>query len=281
MPISPSLPGRGSVSGSDPDGPRVGLIGGGNMAEALLRGLIDSNALPRAALCVSAPRDERREQLRTRYAIAAYADNAEVAARSDTIILAVKPQAMNGVLRSIAGFSGLAVTVAAGVPTTSIEALLPARVVRAMPNTPALVRAGATAIACGARASDEDMALVEALFRSVGRVVRVPEAALDAVTGLSGSGPAYVMAFIEALADGGVQMGLPPDVALGLAAQTVLGAAKLQIDTGEQPADLRDRVTSPGGTTIAGLSRLESAGFRAAVIAAVEAATLRSKELAP
>jgi pyrroline-5-carboxylate reductase len=260
-------------------GSRIGFIGGGNIAEALIRGLLQSGTVGNDAVRASDPSDVRREQLGRAHAIGAHADNREVAAWAEVLVLAVKPQAMAAALASLAGFEALVITVAAGVPTTTIEAALPARVVRAMPNTPALVGAGATAIAKGSRATDADLELAAALFASVGRVVRVSESALDAVTGLSGSGPAYVMVLIEALADGGVAMGLPRDVALTLAAQTVYGSAKLQLDTGEHPAALKDRVASPGGTTIAGLSRLEAEGFRGAVIAAVEAATVRAHEL--
>jgi len=174
------------------------------------------------------------------------------------------------------------VSIAAGVPLATLAAALPpgAHIVRAMPNTPALVRSGATAFVAGAACSAQDRALARALFEGVGLAWEAPsEALLDAVTGLSGSGPAYVFVFLEALSDAGVRMGLPRDAATALATQTVLGAAKLAQETGRHPAALKDQVTSPGGTTIAGLERLEAHGFRAAIHEAVAAATRRSKEL--
>jgi pyrroline-5-carboxylate reductase len=175
----------------------------------------------------------------------------------------------------------LVISIAAGVPIAAIEAILPSgsRVVRAMPNTAAIVLASATGVAAGSRATAEDVTSAKALFEAVGRVVVVDESSLDAVTGLSGSGPAYVMMVIEALADGGVKVGLTREAALLLAAQTVYGSAKLQLETKEHPARLRDMVTSPGGTTIAGVHALESGGLRPALINAVERATLRSQEL--
>jgi pyrroline-5-carboxylate reductase len=261
----------------------VSTIGGGNMAEALLRGLVAAGS-SRGDLRASDPKPERRRTLEERYGIVTSADNATAAKNADLVVLAVKPAAATEAATSIAGAidpSTLVVSVVAGVSTAKIEACLPAgsRVVRAMPNTPALVLAGATAIAAGSQADDHDLGRARTLFESVGRCVVVPEAQLDAVTGLSGSGPAYVMIAIEALADGGVEAGLSRDVALMLAAQTVYGAAKLQIESGEHPAVLKDRVTSPGGTTIAGLAALEAAGLRSAFIAAVAAASERSRTL--
>jgi pyrroline-5-carboxylate reductase len=196
----------------------------------------------------------------------------------------VKPQVIDKVLSDIGGdvrAATLVVSVAAGVPIESIEARLPdgAHVVRTMPNTPATALAGATAIAAGTHATDDDLATARALFEAVGRVVTLDEVLLDAVTGLSGSGPAYVMLIIEALADGGVKVGLHRDTALLLAAQTVFGSAKLLLETGEHPGRLKDMVTSPGGTAIAGLHTLESGALRKTLIDAVEAATKRSAEL--
>lgn len=262
---------------------RISTIGGGNMAEALLRGLLAAGAQP-DELRASDPSPERRRALESRHGITTSADNATIAAGADLVVLAVKPAVAPTAAASIAAALApetLVVSIAAGVPAHRIEAELApgARVVRAMPNTPALVLAGATAIAAGAQATEEDMARAERLFAAVGRSVRVPEGQLDAVTGLSGSGPAYVLLVIEALADGGVKAGLPREVALMLAAQTVYGAAKLQIESGEHPGVLRDRVTSPGGTTIAGLARLEEHATRSAFIAAVSAATARAGEL--
>jgi pyrroline-5-carboxylate reductase len=264
---------------------QIGFVGGGNMAEALIRGLLESGACSANAIRVSDLSADRREHLEGRYGIEATDDNAALASWADLLLLAVKPQVMSVALASLK--SGLrpedtlVVSIAAGVETARIEAELDAEVavVRVMPNTAAMVRESASAVSAGKFAAEADVALAVSLLSAVGRTVVVPEKALDAVTGLSGSGPAYVMLFIESLTDGGVKAGLPRDVAMTLAAQTVYGAAKLQIDSGEAPAVLRDRVTSPGGTTVAGLAHLEEAGVRAAVIGAVVAATRRSSEL--
>lgn len=258
---------------------RIAFLGGGNMAEALVRGLLTSQIIPAEAIRVSDPNTERRVHFEQRYGVVADADNESIAAWANLVVVAVKPQAMAQVLPSLRVVHELIVTIVAGVPARTLEAVTPGRVVRAMPNTPALVRAGATAIAAGSRSTAADMDAASALFSEVGLVVRVTETALDAVTGLSGSGPAYVMLAIEALVEGGVKMGLARPVALTLAAQTVYGSAKLQLETGEDPATLRERVTSPGGTTVAGLASLESGGFRAALIDAVAAATRRATEL--
>ena len=200
------------------------------------------------------------------------------------VVIAVKPQIVDRILAPIAAALGegdLVVSIAAGVPIEALEARLPAgaRVVRTMPNTAAIALAGATAIAPGAHATAHDLEVARALFEAVGRCVVLDESLLDAVTGLSGSGPAYVMLMIEALADGGVKVGLGRDTALLLAAQTVYGAAKLQLETGEHPGRLKDMVTSPGGTAIAGLHTLEAGGLRRTLIDAVEVASMRSAEL--
>jgi pyrroline-5-carboxylate reductase len=261
----------------------IGFIGAGNMAEALVRGLLGSKAASTAGVRASDPSPLRRQGLLETYGVSTTDDNATLAQWADVLVLAVKPQVADQALASIAGSVGdaLVISIAAGITTQRIEAALPkgTHVVRAMPNTAAMALAAATAVAPGRHAEPADLQLARSLFESVGRCVVVPEASLDAVTGLSGSGPAYVMLFIEALADGGVKAGLPRDVALMLAAQTVYGAAKLQLESGEHPAVLKDRVTSPGGTTIAGLGRLEAAGIRGALIDAVVAASERSREL--
>jgi pyrroline-5-carboxylate reductase len=203
---------------------------------------------------------------------------------SSILVLAVKPQVVDKVLASVGGEVGketLVVSIAAGVPLALLEARLPpgTRVVRSMPNVAALSLAGATAIAAGTHAGAPEMEAAKALFDAVGRTVTLDESLLDAVTGLSGSGPAYVMLIIEALADGGVKVGLHRDTALLLAAQTVFGASKLLLDTGEHPGRLKDMVTSPGGTAIAGLHTLESGALRKTLIDAVETATKRAAEL--
>jgi pyrroline-5-carboxylate reductase len=210
--------------------------------------------------------------------------NGEVMDAADVLILAVKPDQVSSVLTEIKPkFTSrhLLVSIAAGVPLAKMEAALPdgARVVRVMPNTPALVGASASAFAVGLSAQPEDAALVEKLFSSVGLALRVKESLLDAVTGLSGSGPAYAFLIIEALSDGGVAAGLPRDVATRLAAQTLLGSARLLLESGQHPGALKDMVTSPGGTTVEGLHELEKAGVRGALMNAVRAASEKSKRL--
>lgn len=266
-----------------PIGRKLGFIGAGNMAEAIIVGLIGTGASRRDELWASARRAERRDELARKHEIHV-GDNLTVARECDVIVLAVKPQIMDRVLKELAPVltnDKLVISVAAGVPIEAIERRLhpPARIVRTMPNTPALVGAGATALARGEHATQDDLDVAERIFRSVGTTVVLDEYQLDAVTGLSGSGPAYVFLIIEALSDAGVKVGLSRYNAQALAAQTVLGAAKLLIDTREHPGMLKDKVTSPGGTAIAGLHTLEAGGLRTTLINAVEAATHRSEQL--
>jgi pyrroline-5-carboxylate reductase len=265
-------------------GKRIGFVGGGAMAEALLGGLIAAG-VPASRLAAADPDPGRRKRLAESCGIATHADNQDAVQGSDLVVIAVKPSVVEPALRALSG-RDLArpvwVSIAAGIPIAKLAALLPsgARIVRAMPNTPALVQAGATAIAAGAATRPEDREAAAALFETVGVCWEAQgESQLDAVTGLSGSGPAYVFVFLEALGDAGVRVGLPREAAYRLAFQTVLGAAKLAQESGRHPAALKDQVTSPGGTTIAGLERLEAGGFRAAVYEAVAAATQRSREL--
>jgi pyrroline-5-carboxylate reductase len=262
----------------------IGFVGAGNMAEALISGLLHANRLPPARLLVSDIDESRRIYLQQVYAIRTVTSNAVVAHEADILILAVEPQILDGVLAEIAGTvrpQTLVVSVAAGYPIARIARGLSGadRIVRSMPNTPSFVREGITAVAYEERLPEQDSAAARLLFESIGQVVRVEERWLDAVTGLSGSGPAYVYVMIEALADGGVKMGLPRETAHLLAAQTVSGAARLVLDSREHPGVLKDRVASPGGTSIAGLYELERGGLRAALISAVEAAAERSQEL--
>lgn len=293
---------------------RIAFIGAGNMTEALVKGLLRPNAPGNAGGAVVPPRDsdtgigsdlrdpsaranarpgdlhatgrrkERLAEIERVYGINTGTDNAAAAAKADVVVLAVKPQAMGAILGQVAPSidrSKLVISIAAGVPIAALERKLGpgTRIVRAMPNTPALVGEGATAIAGGEHATETDLAEATRLFQAVGKVVVVEEQLLDAVTGLSGSGPAYVFLVIEALSDAGVKVGLPRYSAQALAAQTVLGAAKLLIETGLHPGLLKDQVTSPGGTAIAGLHTLEAGGLRTTLIDAVEAATRRAREL--
>ncbi|MAE94323.1 MAG: pyrroline-5-carboxylate reductase [Planctomycetota bacterium] len=264
---------------------RIGFLGAGAMGEALAAAVCAAGVDP-ARLRAADPVPERGKALEERIGLRSGTDNREVVAASDLVVLAVKPGLVDAVLAGVrderAAGEVLWISIAAGVRLETLEAALPpgARVVRAMPNTPALAGAGATAFVANAacQAQDRDRAL--ALFETVGLAWEAPdEALLDAVTGLSGSGPAYVFVLLEALSDAGVRMGLPRDAAAALATQTVYGAAKLAIESGRHPAALKDQVTSPGGTTIAGLEALEQGGLRAAVYAAVAAATARSREL--
>jgi pyrroline-5-carboxylate reductase len=262
----------------------LGFIGGGNMAAALIKGLLHAKVVPPEGIIVSDVKQDRLDLLKEKHAIRTTTDNHALVREADVVVLSVKPQVIDKVLGAIGAeirSAQLVVSVAAGVPVAAMEARLPTgtRVVRTMPNTPATVDAGATAIAAGTHATEEDLEVARRLFAAVGRVVTLDESLLDAVTGLSGSGPAYVMLMIEALADGGVKVGLHRDTALLLAAQTVYGSAKLLLETGEHPGRLKDMVTSPGGTAIAGLHTLESGGLRRTLIDAVEAATNRSATL--
>jgi len=262
---------------------KIAFIGAGQMAEAMVGGLLSGQVCSAESIWATDPVAERCDRFKSQFGVLVGSSNSEAVGWADVVILAIKPQMIPEVLRELGPMlaHALVITIAAGVTihTVSEGAGGAARVVRAMPNTPALVREGMTALSIGAGVSDDDVRLVRTVFESVGLVVMVEERLLDAVTGLSGSGPAYVFQAIEALADGGVMMGLPRQTAELLAAQTVLGAARLVLESGVHPAQLKDRVASPGGTTIAGLHRLEQGGFRATLMAAVEAATMRSKEL--
>jgi pyrroline-5-carboxylate reductase len=263
---------------------RVGFLGAGNMSGALIKGLLHAKVLPPDRIFASDAKSERLAHLHDTHGIRTTTDNHALLKECDVVVLGVKPQVIDKVLTEVGGefrSDQLIISVAAGVPIEALEARLPkgARVVRSMPNTPATVQAGATAIAAGAHAKEDDLRIARELFEAVGRVVILDEGLLDAVTGLSGSGPAYVMLIIEALADGGVKVGLHRDTAMLLAAQTVFGSALLLLETGEHPGRLKDMVTSPGGTAIAGLHTLESGALRKTLMDAVEVATKRAAEL--
>jgi len=263
---------------------RIGMIGSGNMALALVRGLLVSGRVTKEQIRATDVLEEKRSALAREHGIVTSDDNAAVARFADLVVLAVKPQ---GIAQATATFEGalspetLVVSIAAGIPLRALETLLPhsRRIVRAMPTTPALVLAGATGIAASSGATEGDLDAATALFEAVGSVVRVDESLLDAVTGLSGSGPAYVMRVIEALTEGGTKVGLDRETALSLAMGVVYGSAKLVLETGEDPARLREKVTSPNGTTVAGLAALEAGGLFTALVSAVESATRRSREL--
>jgi pyrroline-5-carboxylate reductase len=262
----------------------IGFLGTGNMAEALIKGLTVAGVVEAVQIHGSDPRRERCNELRERYGIHVTTHNEDVVRNAEIVVLSVKPQILGKVCDEIAPHlkpGALVISIAAGVPLAVLERRLPpsTRIVRTMPNTPALVGAGATAIAAGQHAREEDVQATQRIFDAVGMTVVLDESQLDAVTGLSGSGPAYVFLIIEALSDAGVKMGLSRYNSQALAAQTVLGSAKLLLETNEHPGRLKDMVTSPGGTAIAGLHTLEAGGLRTTLINAVEAATLRSREL--
>jgi pyrroline-5-carboxylate reductase len=283
-PPSSEAVGSATAAASEPLPGTLGFLGTGNMAEALLKGILRSGMFRADAVWGSEPRASRCEQLKQRYGIHLTTHNIDVVRQSSIVVLSIKPQVLVSVCDEIAPYlkpRALVISIAAGVPLAVIEAHLPkgTRVVRVMPNTPALVGAGATAISAGTNATAEDLQMTEQLFKSVGITVVLDEEQLDAVTGLSGSGPAYIFLLIEALSDAGVKVGLSRYNALALAAHTVLGSAKMLIETGEHPGHLKDMVTSPGGTAIAGLHTLEAGGLRTTLINAVEAATKRSREL--
>ena len=263
---------------------KIAFLGAGNMAEALIAGILKAQLTKPQNIWATDVSKTRLESVETRFKIQVGLNNLEAAEWADIIVLAVKPQVMDEVLagiKSTANQSRLFITVAAGYPIARFRSQLEpkALVIRAMPNTPSIVLEGATALSPGSGVSTNQLETAKEMFEAVGKVVVTEERLLDAVTGLSGSGPAYVYLMIEALADGGVRMGLPRQAAQLLATQTVFGTAKMILETGDHPGVLKDRVTSPGGTTIAGLHKLEQGGLRATLMNAVEAATQRSREL--
>jgi pyrroline-5-carboxylate reductase len=264
------------------DHERIAILGAGNLGVALMKGLIDGGARPEN-IVVRNKRPERTKALMERYGVSTAASNAAAVHGADLVLLAVKPQILPRVLDEIrpAERSALYVSVAAGVSTATLETALGdgARVIRAMPNTPALIGEGATALCGGAHASEADLELATAIFARIGLALVVDEPQIDAVTGLSGSGPAYIMLIVEAFADAGVKVGMSREIAMQLAVQTIKGSAVLLQKTGEHPGRLKDQVTSPGGTAIAGLHTLEAGGLRTTIMNAVEAATLRAREL--
>lgn len=262
---------------------KFGMIGGGVMGEAILSRLLQQKVYVPEEIVVSEPVAERREYLKREYQIQVTGNNAEAAIASEVLVLAIKPQVFGAVAAEFKTFNlmvrPLVLSILAGVSLETLTAGLDYPVVRAMPNTPAIVGQGITAITPSKLVSPEQLELAKQIFSAVGQVVEVPEYLMDAVTGLSGSGPAFVALMVEALADGGVLAGLPRNIAQQLALQTVRGTAELLQDSGLHPAQLKDRVTSPGGTTIAGVATLEAHGFRSGVIEAVKAAQERSAEL--
>lgn len=266
------------------NGKTIGVIGAGNMARAIVSGLVGGQHIAAKQIVASHHRKAKADAFAAEFKIHTTTENSETVTKADIVILAVKPQVISKVLTEIApaiGKEKLIITLAAGVPCSSIEQVLlkETRVVRVMPNIPALVRKGMTALAAGEHATEADMQTASAIFDAIGKTVIVEEEQLDAVTGLSGSGPAYVFLIVDALADAGVKVGLSRETSLLLATQTVLGASTLLLETGEHPGRLKDLVTSPGGTAIAGIHTLEEGGLRTTLINAVERATERARVL--
>ena len=262
----------------------IGFIGGGNMTEAILKGFLADNVIETDRILVAEPLASRREFLASAYGVTTKDNVQDTASRADIIILAVKPQMAAAVLAELAQAltsDKLIISIMAGITTSFIEGRLSRnhRVIRVMPNTAALVQAAATAICPGSSANETDMRTACEIFSNIGAVITTSEKMMDAVTGLSGSGPAYVFSFIEALSDAGVKNGLTRDISLKLSVQTVLGAARMISETGEHPAILKEKVASPGGTTIAGLHTLENGRFHGLIMDAVDSATIRSREL--
>lgn len=264
---------------------KLGVIGCGKMGTALIQGAIRAGVITGGDVIGCDPYEKSREAFANATGSHVTADPAEVAAGCEVILLCTKPHDVLGALSNAANLAAgkprLVISIAAGVTLSALEAAASEnfRIIRAMPNTPALIGCGAAGYCLGSRASTEDAGMAQTLLAAVGLAIQVPERLMDAVTGLSGSGPAYIYVVIDALADGGVRAGIPRADAVRLAAQTVLGAAKMVMETGEHPGVLKDMVTSPGGTTIAGLAVLEQHGLRSALIEAVGAAVLRANEL--
>jgi pyrroline-5-carboxylate reductase len=265
-------------------GRKIGFLGGGAMGEALMTGLLRTGLVAPADIYISDINNQRLAELKQKLGIQKAADNQAVVKEADVIVLAVKPHVAPSVLKEVAPVVKTGqtfISLAAGVPISLIENCLagPVPVIRAMPNTPCLVGEGASAVSAGTHARKENIKIAMAVFNAAGKAVEVPEALLDCVTGLSGSGPAYMYVILEGLIDGAVRLGLPADTARELAAQTMLGSAKMVLETTEHPAKLKNRVTTPGGTTAAGLYALEEGALRAVLMKAVTAATQRSREM--
>lgn len=263
---------------------QIAFLGAGAMGEALLRGLLASQAYAPEEIVVFDASPSRAQEIAARFGVQAADDLADAARKAGVLLLAVKPQIVPQVLAELSDELTPAhtlISIAAGISTKQLEAPLSQSVpvVRVMPNTPALVGKAASAICLGTHAGEKHLKIAHRIFDAVGVAVDVEEKLMDAVTAVSGSGPAYVFVFLEALSDAGVKMGLPREIAARLAAQTVMGAAQMALETGEHPGVLKDKVTSPGGTTIAALHALENRAFRAAIYDAVEAAAKRSREL--
>ena len=262
----------------------IGFIGGGQMAEAIIKGLAESKHFADCPITVLEPVEIRQNYLEHTYQTVTVHDTQSLCQAVDTIVLAVKPQVMESVLADLRPHLAqqLMITVAAGLPISFYERHLEAkhlRLIRAMPNMPALIQQGATALCSKEHVSESEFAMVTSLFDTIGITVTVQEYLMDAVTGLSGSGPAFVFSFIEAMIDGGVKAGLGRDAARQLTLQTISGAVQLTKQSDEHPAVLRDKVTSPGGTTASGLHALESNGFNGIILSAIEASCIRSQEL--
>ena len=263
----------------------IGFIGGGQMGEALIRGIMDSGLYQADTISVAEPNQERRDYMTATYGIQGFADSEQLWKSCTTIILAVKPQIMRTVLAASKAFvspDNLIITIAAGLPISFYEQGLgrdDCKIIRVMPNTPALVLEAASAFSGNKNTTPDDLLRCEKILNKIGQSVSVDESLLDAVTGLSGSGPAYVFTFADAMIDAGIKAGLPRPTAEKLALQTILGSVKLLIETKKHPAELRAMVTSPGGTTIAAQHVLERSGFKGIVMDAIESAVNRSKEL--
>ncbi|KAK9125098.1 hypothetical protein Scep_013944 [Stephania cephalantha] len=261
---------------------KLGFIGAGNMAESIARGVVKSGVVS-ASRIRTAHRSLHRKQAFSSFGVHVFDTNEQVVEDSDVIVFSVKPQMVKEVvsqLRPLLTKQKLLVSVAAGVKLVDLQEWAGhSRFIRVMPNTPAAVGQAASVMSLGETATEEDGDLIASLFGAIGKTWRADEKLFDAVTGLSGSGPAYIYLAIEALADGGVAAGLPRDLALGLASQTVLGAAAMAVNTGKHPGQLKDAVASPGGTTIAGIHELEKGGFRGILMNSVVAATNRSREM--
>lgn len=263
----------------------IAFVGSGQMGDALIRGLLEAGFCKAEQIIASDVRQERLEEMRGRYGIEVTSHNAELPVESQTLILAVKPQDISSVLsevKPLVGEGHLVISIAAGVPVSYLEARLNegARVIRVMPNMPCLLKVGCSALSRGRFATREDMDRAKTMFRSVGEVVEVEEKWMDLVTGLSGSGPAYVFLFAEALMEAGVRLGLSRAVARTLVCHTLKGASEMLLASEAHPAELKDRVSSPGGTTLAGLAELEKGAFRWLLLQAVDKAAQRSRELA-